>query len=401
MDINPSQDLVDLVQHSIVHSSDDMDEADEHTEQEEDLGAESSELEETTEVPSYRPYARQIQISPTQTTQATTLWQYAQRSQTLQHESLHANKHPVQEEEEKEPDKSIPFDSAETKIAEKDSKVPNADYGMEIGTESIIVYTSENPEIGPVEENEVSKVKSIILVAGENTMKEEEGDEDASESIKAALLNEEDGTSAGAKAIESSVEEEGEARAFDFEESDPSKASLHVGSESERQESKSEEDRKIAMTNYKVNTAHVEDDKEPSNNSSMSEDDTSMMEASSLATGDNLDKTMEDVTTEVIAEAVIDDEEEEKSEDHGGQDREHDLQGQEGIGEVPERQFREMKKLGRYLYFYIGRTTIFCQHKALKRFCDSYNLKLLLPFDQALCRRLSPLVSDLSCMTMH
>jgi hypothetical protein len=138
-------DQVKPVEHSIPHSSDDMDAADEHTEPEEDLGAESSELEETTEGP---PPVQEIAgYSPASSTQHegasnTTLWQYAQTAQR-QHDTL------VMQELHDEKAKSVGFEQG-TKMgkADKSSEAPQDEdtdeHGADAGTESNTVYTSEN-----------------------------------------------------------------------------------------------------------------------------------------------------------------------------------------------------------------------------------------------------------------
>ena len=88
-DDHPSN--VDLLPHN-VHSSDDMDAADEHTEQEEDLGAESSELEETTEGP-ILPLQGSADYFPSthDDRDPTTLLEFAQSAQR-RHEPYHRSR---------------------------------------------------------------------------------------------------------------------------------------------------------------------------------------------------------------------------------------------------------------------------------------------------------------------
>ena len=81
------QNSVEPASHNNAHSSDDMDAADEHTEPEEDLGAESSELEETTEGP---PRVQEyVSYSPSSEydRDPTTLLEFAQSAQR-RHESI-------------------------------------------------------------------------------------------------------------------------------------------------------------------------------------------------------------------------------------------------------------------------------------------------------------------------
>jgi hypothetical protein len=74
----PHRELLESVEQSLPHSSDDMDAADEHTEHEEDLGAESSELEENAEPKQY-PYSPPSECER----DPTTLLEFAQSAQRL------------------------------------------------------------------------------------------------------------------------------------------------------------------------------------------------------------------------------------------------------------------------------------------------------------------------------
>ncbi|KAL3931137.1 MAG: hypothetical protein SGBAC_011447, partial [Bacillariaceae sp.] len=130
------------VDHKASNSSDDMDADDEHTEQEEDLGAESSELEEHGDGPT--PVKRYSPEPVRARGDTTTLWQFAQTAQRQHEETLNQDAK----------GKSVGFEEG-TKMggddeSKKKAKSEDSDYeDAEDGTESNTVYTTETAEAVP------------------------------------------------------------------------------------------------------------------------------------------------------------------------------------------------------------------------------------------------------------
>eukprot|EP00980_Cylindrotheca_fusiformis_P000639 scaffold158_cov105-Cylindrotheca_fusiformis.AAC.12 len=151
------------VEHAATHSSDDMDAADEHTEQEEDLGAEFSELEETPQA-IRKANSTSPPSSPVQEGRGnTTLWQFAQTAQR-QHDTL------VSQDIDDEKTKSVGFEKGTKmgKNAVTEGPTPDDDtdgLGAEAGTESNTAETSENFETDGSESRTMDEDATPIATA--------------------------------------------------------------------------------------------------------------------------------------------------------------------------------------------------------------------------------------------
>ena len=168
--------------HSNPHSSDDMDAADEHTEQEEDLGAESSELEESTEVPRYS-----ASYSPAEHQEApTTLWQYAQTAQNQHETSLQQAADEEQVEQDDNPRGSEPCGDKSVGFVEPTSDV--VDYsGEPYGTVDSKSQDSEptesdmlhDPHHGGYTESETNDESKALAIARQKQNTESETNDES------------------------------------------------------------------------------------------------------------------------------------------------------------------------------------------------------------------------------